>query len=66
MLTFNRKLSDQFKRMVDERVSVLKDEMAAGFLSLEDYKKASGRIQGLIESLSLLDEANSICEGKRT
>ena len=64
MLTFNRKLSDQFQKLVDERVALLKDEVAAGFLSLEDYKKSSGRIQGLIEAASLIDEANSICEGK--
>ena len=64
MLTFNQNLSNQFKKLVDERISALKDEMAAGFLSLEDYKKSSGRIQGLIEAIALVDEANSICEGK--
>ena len=64
MLTFNQKLSDQFKKLVDERVNALKDVMAAGNLSLEDYKKMAGRIQGLIEASSLIDEANSICEGK--
>ena len=63
MLTFNQRLSNQFKKLVDERVNSLKDDMAAGHLSLEDYKKAAGRIQGLIEASSLIDEANSICEG---
>lgn len=62
MLTFSKKLSEQFKKLVDERVNALKDDMAAGHLSLEDYKKTAGRIQGLIESLSIIDEADSICE----
>lgn len=63
MLTFNQRLSNQFKKLVDERINALKDDMAAGHLSLEDYKKTAGRIQGLIEASSLIDEANSICEG---
>jgi hypothetical protein len=62
MLTFNKKLAEQFKKLVDERVNALKDDMAAGHLSLEDYKKTAGRIQGLIESLSIIDEADFICE----
>jgi len=62
MLTFNKKLAEQFKKLVDERVNALKDDMAAGHLSLEDYKKTAGRIQGLIESSSIIDEANFICE----
>lgn len=62
MLTFNTKLSDQFKKLVDARVNALKDDIAAGHLSLEDYKKTAGRIQGLIEAFELIDEANSICE----
>ena len=62
MLTFNKKLAEQFKKLVDERVDALKDDMAAGHLSLEDYKKTAGRIQGLIESLSIIDEADFICE----
>jgi hypothetical protein len=62
MLTFNKKLAEQFKKLVDERVDALKDDMAAGHLSLEDYKKTAGRIQGLIESLSIIDAADFICE----
>ena len=62
MLTFNKKLAEQFKKLVDERVNALKDDMAAGHLSLEDYKKTAGRIQGLIESLSIIDGADFICE----
>jgi hypothetical protein len=62
MLTFNKKLAEQFKKLVDERVNALKDDMAAGHLSLEDYKKTAGRIQGLIESSSIIDEADSMCE----
>jgi|APFre7841882590_1041340.scaffolds.fasta_scaffold214672_2 hypothetical protein len=62
MLTFNKKMAEQFKKLVDERVDALKDDMAAGHLSLEDYKKTAGRIQGLIESLSIIDEADFICE----
>jgi hypothetical protein len=62
MLTFNKKLAEQFKKLVDERVNALKDDMAAGHLSLEDYKKTAGRIQGLIEAFSIIDEADSICE----
>jgi hypothetical protein len=62
MLTFNKKMAEQFKKLVDERVNALKDDMAAGHLSLEDYKKTAGRIQGLIESLSIIDEADFICE----
>lgn len=55
-------MAEQFKKLVDERVDALKDDMAAGHLSLEDYKKTAGRIQGLIESLSIIDEADFICE----
>lgn len=62
MLTFNKKLVEQFKKLVDERVNALKDDMAAGHLSLEDYKKTAGRIQGLIEASSIIDEADSMCE----
>jgi len=62
ILTFNKKMAEQFKKLVDERVDALKDDMAAGHLSLEDYKKTAGRIQGLIESLSIIDEADFICE----
>jgi hypothetical protein len=62
MLTFNKKLSEQFKKLVDARINALKDDMAAGHLSLEDYKKTAGRIQGLIEASAMIDEADSICE----
>ena len=64
MLTFNNKIVDEFKKIVDERVNKLKDDMSVGHLSLEAYKLSAGHIRGLIEASSLIDEAISICEGR--
>lgn len=65
MLTFNNLLVREFNRLISTRVAALSDDLTAGRLeTIEQYKAITGRIAGLREAVELIEEANSICEGK--
>jgi hypothetical protein len=65
MLTFNNLLIREFSKLIANRIAALSDDLAAGRLeTMDQYKSITGRIAGLREAIELIDEANSICEGK--
>jgi hypothetical protein len=48
----------EFGRLTNQKISTMKENLAAGTLtSMEEYKRISGRISGLRESLEIMDEA---------
>lgn len=66
MLTFNMQLAKEFGKLVDERIGVLIEVLTSG--TVQDYgtyQKVVGQVQSLKESKEMMEEAVSICEGKR-
>lgn len=66
MLTFNMQLAKEFGKLVDERIEVLIEVLTSG--TVQDYgayQKVVGQVRSLKESKEMMEEAVSICEGKR-
>jgi hypothetical protein len=66
MLTFNMQLAKEFGKLVDERIGALIEILTSG--TVQDYggyQKVVGQVQSLKEAKDLMEEALSICEGKR-
>ena len=60
MATFTRSelFQDEIRKLVEEEIARLAEEMAFGHLkSFEDYKAAAGKIAGLRQCLELIEEA---------
>jgi hypothetical protein len=65
MLTRSDRFEYELKRLVDEAIAGLKDDLAGG--SLEDhaaYRRLCGKIEGLRLLSDLIGEAQAICDGK--
>jgi hypothetical protein len=49
----------ELRRLINEEIDRLKDEIAGGLLkSYEDYRAASGKVVGLRQCLEYMDEAD--------
>lgn len=54
------RLASELRRLIEETVETLRDEITAGMLTdMQDYKKLTGQIIGLRTSLALIEEAMS-------
>lgn len=59
MQTFDTKLGAEFVKLATTDIASIRDDIAMGNLSHDDYKYQCGRLAGLRASLDLLDEAQS-------
>lgn len=58
ILTTADRFRREVERLIEEQIEKYTDHMSLGMLeSLADYKNAAGRIAGLREALSLLEDA---------
>lgn len=57
--TFNDRLEKLAQKYFDTAIEQHKENMAAGGLTLEGYKLAAGRVQGLRAAKEMLDNALS-------
>ena len=46
-------------KMTEQRIEELKDNAIIGQLSIEDYRRVCGQVQGLKEALDLIEEAKA-------
>lgn len=52
------RLASELRRLIEETVESLRDEIAAGMLTdMQEYKKLTGQIIGLRTTLALIEEA---------
>ena len=65
MLTYNSKVAQETKRIIEERIFDLVSQMAVGLLTHEEYKKSAGQIAGLREAIDFLSEAESNIDGNK-
>ena len=50
----------ELKKLIEEEIDRLKDEMSGGLLkTYEDYKAVTGKIAGLRQSIDYMEEASS-------
>lgn len=58
-------LNHEFEKLITAEISRLKDNMAfSGPKTLEEYRFIAGQISGLQLGLEIIQEAESICDGK--
>lgn len=58
MQTLETKFQRELERLVEERIAHISDLIANGSLEdIQSYKRETGRIAGLRESLALMDDA---------
>jgi hypothetical protein len=66
MLTFNMQLAREFGKLTDERIDALTEVLTSGTIpDYGAYQKVVGQVQAFKEAKDLMEEALSICEGKR-
>lgn len=54
------RLASELRRLIEESIEALRDEIAAGMLTdMQEYKKLAGQIIGLRTTLALIEEALS-------
>lgn len=52
------RLASELRRLIEETVENLRDEITAGMLTdMQEYKKLTGQIIGLRTTLALIEEA---------
>lgn len=65
MLTRSDRFEYELKKLVGERIASIMDDLAGGALeSHAQYKEKCGQIRGLRFLDELIEEAQSICDGK--
>lgn len=64
MLTQANRFAHELLKLVEEEIARLKDEVALGNMSIEQYKSSTGKIEGLRTALELIDEAAAIVDGR--
>lgn len=57
--TFNEALDQAARKRVDAAVEELKEQIAAGTMSEQEYRRKAGEIAGLRLALELIDEAKT-------
>lgn len=66
MQTYNSRLAQEAKKLIQDQIFGMTVTIAAGALgSYEEYKYYAGRIAGLRDAADLLDEAAAILDGKK-
>jgi hypothetical protein len=66
MLTFNHQVLREFEKLQQDRMQALTDNLASGQIgSYDHYRWTTGVIQGLRNALDDLNDAISICEGRK-
>jgi hypothetical protein len=65
VLTYNRRVAQVFSELVEKRIAGIAEGVLAGQLDdIARYKFQTGKIAGLRDAFSDLEEAIAICEGK--
>ena len=66
MLVTSNRLIHEFKILIQEEYSRLRDNLASGSAStFEEYQRQVGRIQGLATALEFMEEATAIASGDK-
>lgn len=65
ILTTADRFRFELERLISSEIERLKDDLSLGFLDdYAQYKNVAGKIAGLTMALSLLDDAESRCNGE--
>ena len=61
--TYDTRLGAKFVELVNERLTTVTHAVMNGTMKKQDYKKETGRFNGLREALELYEEAETIVKG---
>lgn len=64
MLTQANRLAQELVKLINDEIERLKEEIAEGNLTPEQYKTSTGKVLGLRTALYYVDEAAAIVDGR--